>query len=120
MFSRRQAVIVAVCGALAVFLMGSLLPIWDTYHFCRYGVVVYPGTLWQAVGKSYETLSNPDTSISTLATWNEFNFVQGIVLLAIGAAAGLVVFWVLAKCRTANSIDQSSSSALGQLPAFPR
>jgi hypothetical protein len=90
--SKERAILWAVCSALVVLLIGSLLPIWTAWHINPWEGVGYRATLWQAIAQLPSNVQNA-APYPGLFALHETNIVQGAILLVLVGAIGVGFYW---------------------------
>src|SRR5262249_45727503 len=84
------------CGRSAVLLVGSLLPIWTAWHFTPWEGLGEFVTLWRALGAFPDTVQNVGIT-QQLCDLYRSDLIQGLILHAISAGAGLILLRRLSR-----------------------
>jgi hypothetical protein len=103
---KAQAVFWAGCGASAVLLIWSCLPVWTVWHINTWEGVGYPGTLWQALAQLPSNQRNADPYPDLWALHGS-NLMQGAIVVVLALAAALIVFGAVSRVHSGAEPDRS-------------
>jgi hypothetical protein len=106
---KRSAALCALAAVVAVLAIGAALPIWMAWYFIDWQGVGYWVPIWE-IGSPTPPAGRVASCRGELWRPQEYNLIQGAVLLLIAGGVGYGVYRVLT--RRGSSVKLSGAHAI--------